>query len=216
MLKEFLAGLAKSKGKIAFIQSLDKSSKILDVGCGNNSPYSTKKICTNCHYTGLDVADYNQTKPNLADDYIIAAPHEFTEAIKSFGPIFDAIIVAHNLEHCNDRWGTLTALTTALKPGGRIYISFPSKKSLHLPSRGGTLNYYDDKTHKEDPPDFEQVISTLEKNGMQLLFTAEEYKPFLMWLFGLLTEPYSRLINYNCKGTWAYHGFETVIWAEKI
>ncbi|MEM3334256.1 MAG: methyltransferase domain-containing protein [Thermoplasmata archaeon] len=41
---------------------------------------------------------------------------------------YDAVISAHNLEHCNDRYGTLEAMLKVIKVGGKLYLSFPSKK----------------------------------------------------------------------------------------
>ena len=53
-----------------------------------------------------------------------------------------------------------------VKRGGSLYLSFPSAKSLSFPSRIGTLNYYDDITHNNEPPDLENIIEILKKNGL--------------------------------------------------
>ncbi len=79
---------------------------------------------------------------------------------------------------------------------------------------GGTLNFYDDSTHREVPR-FNEVIECLNNNGMELLFSRREYKPLFYVILGLLNEPRSRWKNHTMKGTWALYGFETVIWAKK-
>ena len=60
--------ILRPNGKDAFLMSLPRAAEILDVGCGNNSPFRTKKILPKCIYTGIDIGDYNQSKPNLADE----------------------------------------------------------------------------------------------------------------------------------------------------
>ena len=76
---------------------------ILDVGCGNNSPFHTKTVLPNCNYYGIDICDHNQTKPLLADLYIITTPDNFSFEISKYSNHFDAVISNHNLEHCDDR-----------------------------------------------------------------------------------------------------------------
>jgi hypothetical protein len=49
------------KYKPDFILQLPRGAKVLDVGCGNNSAQSTKKLRPDIYYVGLDVGDYNQT-----------------------------------------------------------------------------------------------------------------------------------------------------------
>lgn len=201
--------------KSAFLKSLEKTSRILDVGCGNNSPYHTKQILPDCHYVGLDIGDYNQSKPNLADEYIVTSPGEFCGRINAFKDSFDALVCSHNLEHCDDREGTLRAMAQALKSGGRIYISFPCSQSVGFPSRGGCLNYYDDATHQYAPPDFADVIAALHAEGLRVLYANTRYQSPLEWIVGLRNEAESVAAFETRTGTWSLWGFETIIWAEK-
>jgi SAM-dependent methyltransferase len=126
---------------------------LLDVGCGNNAPYITKTLFPLFHYTGIDVADYNQSSPNLADQYIVTTPEQFHENIVKLGK-FDCVVSSHNLEHVDEREKTLVAMISAVKNGGYIFLAFPTEASVHFPSRKKTLNYFDDPTHKESPPIF--------------------------------------------------------------
>ena len=211
----FLRKSLRRYGKFSFISRLKLDASILDVGCGNDSPYWTKQILPNCFYTGIDIADYGQAKPNLSDNYIVTTPEKFASDIATNKNCFDAVISAHNLEHCDDREKTLQAIMGSLKKNGLLYLAFPSESSVNYPSRGGCLCYYDDPTHKGMPPDFDSIIEVLHQNGFEIIFLSKCYKPLFLWIVGLLLEPYSRLKKYNSKGTWAYYGFEAIIWARK-
>jgi SAM-dependent methyltransferase len=145
----------------------------------------------------------------------LASPDEFAGKIATFNEEFDAIISSHNIEHCNERIVVFLNMIKALKPGGRIYLSFPCEDSVHFPRRAGTLNYYDDDTHNDLPPDFTEFLKILHDNNFTILFEVKKYKPFLMWLIGIILEPYSRYRNKTFSYTWAYYGFESIIWAVK-
>ena len=203
-------------GFFNFLKTINTKGLYLDVGCGNNSPLIIKSMFPDIYYVGIDVGDYNQTKSNPADEYIITDPDEFSDTIEKIDKKFDTVISSHNLEHCNDRTKTLAALIKALKPDGYLYLSFPAGKSILFPGpRIGCLNYYDDYTHKEKPPDFYKTIGQLKENGMEILFSSKSYKPSLMYIIGALTEWESKRDKEIKMGTWAYWGFETIIWAKK-
>lgn len=214
-IRDFIIRYIRPNGKIAFLFSLPSDASILDVGCGNNSPYRVKRIVPNSNYTGIDVGDYNQTKPNKADNYIITTAEDFTGEISKFSENFDAVISSHNIEHCNEREKTLEAMLNALKPGGRIFLSFPCEQSVSLPKRGGTLNYFDDPTHKFDPPDFNALVARLKEFGFEVTYSNQNYKPTLLRFVGFVIEPISKLRNRNMIGTWEYYGFESIIIGRK-
>jgi len=212
----FIKILLRSKGKTRFLMSLPREASILDVGCGNNSPFIIKKILPTCSYTGIDVGDYNQTQPIIADDYIVTSPMNFAKTIFDLPKKYDAVISSHNLEHCDDRDATLSAMLSALKIGGKIYLSFPCEQSVFFPSRNGTLNYYDDPTHKLIPPAIEDIFRIMKKNRLKINYSIVNYKPKILWFFGFLNEPFSKMLNKNLLGTWEYYGFESIIVATKI
>lgn len=206
----------RPKGKFSFLSLLPKNPTILDVGCGNSSPYKIKNFLKNCTYFGVDIQDYNQVKPIIADTYIIVNPIDFANKLYELPVIFDAVISSHNIEHCNNPSSTLLAMMHVLKFGGLIYISFPSAKSIAFPSRSGTLNYFDDGTHKSNPPDFDSIIKTLQNNGFEIMFSARNYQPLFLYILGFLLEPLSHFRGKIMRGTWEYYGFESIIWAKKI
>jgi len=205
----------RRKGLYSFLGVLKRDSSLLDVGCGNDSSYNIKTSFPGFDYTGIDIGDYNQTKPLLADHYLLATAETFAEEISQFNDYFDAVISSHNLEHCDQREKTLRAMLEAVKVGGRLYLSFPCEASVNFPSRKITLNYYDDKTHKENPPSFEKVIKILDENNFSIEYGVRKYRPTALWLIGMIQEPLSRILRKNLQGTWAYYGFETIIWARK-
>jgi SAM-dependent methyltransferase len=213
--KYYAKALLRPRYREGFLLTLPRNAKILDVGCGNNSPWLTKKILPGCEYTGVDVGDYNQAKPNLADRYVLTTAAEFPAAIAGLGPRFDAVISSHNIEHCDDRAATLQAMVSVLKPGGRLYLAFPSEASVHFPRRTGTLNYYDDPTHTTVPPALGDLRRNLQSDGLRILFSAEQYRPPAMWLLGWMRERSSAREDRVVAGTWAYHGFESILWAQR-
>lgn len=187
----------------------------MDVGCGNDSPFIVKQILPNCKYTGIDICDFNQTKPNLADHYVVTNAGNFAEEISKFSNSFHAVISSHNIEHCDDRDGTFRAILSTLKIDGKIYISFPCEDSANFPHRRGTLNYYDKAEHKGVPPNFNQFIEELRASNFEIIFSDRRYKPPILWLAGFVVEPFSRYRKKVLRGTREYYGFESIIWARR-
>ena len=107
-------------------------------------------------------------------------------------------------------------MMSVLKVGGKIYLSFPCEQSVFFPKRDGTLNYYDDSTHKLTPPSFEKVGALMKKNEFEIIYSTRNYKPRILWFLGLLNEPISRYKGRNLVGTWEFHGFESIFIAKKI
>lgn len=219
MMEEWLKCHIRTKwGERSFCHELKgRSAKILDVGCGNGSPRRVKMVVPDCYYVGIDVADYNNTNATLAyaDEYLLFEPERFAEGIAGLNLKFDAVLSKHNIEHCNHPKETLAAMCGRLKKGGRLYLAFPSEASADFPSRKGTLNFYDDPTHRWLPK-YDDVIQQLKANSMEIVFASKQYKPPVFHILGGAMEPISRWKKKALIGiTWAYWGFETVIWAEK-
>lgn len=216
-VKALLVPLVKRRTKLSFIQRLAKKTRLLDVGCGNDSPFRIKLQRPDVYYVGLDIDDYHQSSDvhNWADEYILVSPGAFPAKIASFPDAFDAVICAHNLEHCDDPDAVLSAILKALRKGGRLYLSFPSEKSVSLPKRA-PLNFYDDPTHKS-PPNFDKTIRAICDAGLRIDFARRQYRPPVPFLLGLFLEPFSYLTKRNIPlgATWALWGFETVIWASR-
>ena len=129
---------------------VDKPLRILDIGCGNHSATRTKRWLPKSRYYGLDIQNYNN------DDADFDAMEQFYRVdlsgdLSQLGLVpdnsFDAIVMAHVIEHLPNGLEVVSVLTKKLCHGGRIYIEFPGQRSLGLPSVRGTLNFCDDPTH---------------------------------------------------------------------
>jgi SAM-dependent methyltransferase len=217
-LKYLVNAFLRPNGKYYFLRTLKNNSKILDVGCGNSSVARVKSLLPKCDYTGIDVGDYNQTdySKNLMDSYLIFEPNKFSSGIRALGQnTFDVVISSHNIEHCDDPYTTLLEMLYVLKPGGSIYLSFPCSKSINFPSRYGTLNYFDDDTHKANPPDFDLISNKLSAAGFEITFATRQYKPFLLFFIGFILEFFSNKQKKVFIGTWEFYGFESIIHAKK-
>jgi len=215
--KLFIHKLLRPKGKVSFIEKLPKNAKILDVGCGNASPYHTKRQRPDLVYYGIDISNYNQQEPErYADRYIITPPENFAVAIEEMEGTFDAVISAHNLEHCDDPARVCSAMMKSLKFGGSLYLAFPCEKSISFPKREGTLNFYDDPSHNYLPK-YDHIIYSILANGGCIDFSADRYRPVFGFLAGLILEPFGAILKRNMPyaSTWALYGFETIIWATR-
>lgn len=193
-----------------------KNITLLDVGCGNSSVCGIKRVCPNVNYIGLDVGDYNQVPGaiKMMDKYIVVSPEEFASEIGKLENQVDIVISKHNLEHCNQPEMTLVNMLKALKNNGKIYLAFPSEKSVDFPSRKGTLNFYDDPTHVYLPR-YDEVLSILEKNGVKIRYAKRQYRPLVLRLVGRLNVNKCQKSEKVFPGIWEYYGFETIIWGEK-
>jgi SAM-dependent methyltransferase len=209
--------LLRPRGKVSFISMVKPAGRVLDVGCGNDSPLLFKRMRPDLHYTGLDIEDYNQSIPpsSIADRYITTTPERFAEEIRRLRGQFDAILSSHNVEHCNEPEAVLDAMVSALAADGMLFLSFPCAASVHFPSRPrGCLNFYDDPTHGT-PPDFQRICSFLGTRNMRIQYAAVRYRPPVPAALGLILEPLAALQKrvMPAGSTWALYGFESIIWA---
>lgn len=147
------------------------------------------------------------------DDYIITTPEKFADNLLLLGT-FDAITISHTLEHCFDWQAVVTNVSECLVPGGKLFLSFPSSSSLNFPSRKGTLNFRDDPTHV-DVIKLVDCEKTLKDCKLKITVKHQNYRPLFWWIYGAINEFKSKKQKRVLKGTWAYWGFETVMWAKK-
>ena len=199
-----------------FLRDCPHGARLLDVGCGNNSPRSCKAVRPDIYYVGIDIGDYNQSdEPALfADQYIIESPNSFSQRIDTMAAQFDAVISAHNIEHCDDPTRTLSAMLGALRARGRLFMSFPCEASVRFPHRDGSLNFHDDATHKVVPK-FNELVSAISAGGYRIDVAIRRHRPLAGAIRGLLNEPRSRREKRILPGTWALYGFESIIWASR-
>jgi SAM-dependent methyltransferase len=216
LLKSIVKRHLYKRDKISFLSSLCNEEILLDVGCGNASPKTVKDIKPNIYYVGIDVGDYNQNQDsvNFADEYNLIPSEDFAASIERYASFFTVVISSHNLEHCDEPERVIRAISKALKPNGRLFLSFPSEDSTKFPSRDGTLNFYDDPTH-QNLPVYHDVIRILEEEGIVIEYKTKNFRPLFGIIIGVIMEPLSKLKNKVCVGTWSLYGFESVIWGKK-
>lgn len=202
--------------KIAFLVSIARNGRLFDVGCGNDSPQIAKLVRPDLFYTGLDVANYEQSDgaAHYADCYLIVSPEDFASEIEKRPDSFDAVISNHNLEHCLEPERVLVSMLRCVRKNGLVYFAFPCAESVHFPSRQGTLNFYDDTTHVY-VPDYEKVIRLFREYDFEILFARRRYRPWRRFLIGVVCEPISAFKRKVMRGTWELYGFESVLWARK-
>jgi SAM-dependent methyltransferase len=201
--------LLKSFGRSKF--------SLLDVGAGNHSASKTKKLFPNCEYSGIDLTrNFNNDESDFA---VMHAFYEMDLTLLQFDIItnnyFDFIRMTHIIEHLYNGDKVIEKLLDKLKPGGYIYIEYPGKKSINLPSMQGTLNFYDDPTHVRVYLVAE--ISQLLKNAGCIILSSGTRRN---WLF-LLATPF-RVIGRLCQGKkprgdmfWDLLGFAEFVYARK-
>jgi len=194
--------------------------RILDIGCGNNSPSITKHWFPRCHYSGADIQQYN----NNADDL---------KAMDKFYPVgvdgsgysdipdssFDLIILHHVIEHMAAPTPILVEICSKLKPGGCIWIAFPSVRSLAFPSAvEGTLQFCDDDSHVY-VPGVREVSNVLLANGVKILH-AGRTRDRARTLVGVVMLPWALLKwlvtgRLVARGLWYVLGFEDHVFGQR-
>jgi len=127
----------------------DRAFAFLDVGCGYHSPRRTKRYFPRCEYYGIDrdIVELDSTDMEAMETfYQIDLDRESLDTV----PVnfFDVVVMSHVIEHLRNGLRVLDALATKLKPGGHIYLEFPSAASLATPrGQRGCLHFSDDATH---------------------------------------------------------------------
>lgn len=158
--------------------------RILDVGCGNHGPKTTRRYLPDAVYHGLDHGRWNR---DTEDDRCMDAFYEVD--LNQPGALdgvpaasYDVVFCSHVLEHLASPYSVARALVTKLVPGGILYVETPSERSLRLPRAHdgwgivrGCLNFYDDDTHRSWV-DLRRVAGDLAAEG------CEVHGPHLRWL----------------------------------
>lgn len=187
--------------------------RILDVGCGNNSPSTTKHWFPGCHYSGADIERYNNSDADIAaidTFYLLRIDGSGYAEIPNHS--YDLILLHHVIEHMPDAAPILAQLCSKLKPGGYIWIAFPSVRTLSLPPAAKwPLQFCDDSTHVHVPC-IREVSNVLLTNGTKILHAGRS-RDFIRELIGAAMLPIAMLQKlftggFSAKGLWYIVGFE--------
>ena len=197
------------------------SPRILDIGCGNGSPSVTKRWFPGCHYSGADIQRYRLSDADVAamdDFYLLGADGSGYDAIPDAS--YDFVILNHVVEHMPAPAPIVAALCRKLKPGGYIWIAFPSERSLKLPhSVDETLNFYDDPTHVYMPK-VSEITAILLANDVNVLHAGRSREGFFTALadwFKLAKRKVKKLFTgkFSGRGMWYVLGFEDHVFGQR-
>ncbi len=191
--------------------------RLLDIGAGNHSASKAKIVFPNCEYHGVDMEkEYNNSEQDFK---LMHAFYEMDLTKLNFAAIsdnyFDAIQIAHVVEHLYNGDEVIKGLLPKLKSGGYIYLEYPGEKSTRLPSMYGTLNFKDDSTHVR-VYSVKELSALLEANGCKVLKAGIRRNGWFM-----LAMPF-RMIKTWVSGKklpgnifWDVLGFAEFVWARK-
>lgn len=153
------------------------------------------------------------------DEYFpLGADGSGYDAIPAAG--YDLIVLNHVIEHMPDPKPVVAALCTKLRPGGYIWIAFPSLRSLSLPhSVDETLNFSDDPTHIY-VPEVREIANILLTNDVKVLHAGRSREGFwttLSDLFKFAKRLIKKLFTgkFSGRGMWYLLGFEDHIFGQR-
>ena len=192
---------------------------LLDIGTFGDSPRMAKRWLPNCRYFGLDITDQHLTADEMAQMEQLFLTDLESDSLGSIPDnFFDAIVMSHVLEHLKGGLPALTRLSRKLRPGGLIYIEFPSVRSLNLPEARHTLNFSDDATHIR-VYDIRDVANTLMDNGLRIIRAGRrrEWLRIVLCVFSLPLQLliYLREGRLHGIGMWDLLGFADFVYARK-
>ncbi len=195
--------------------------RILDIGCGNGSPTVTKRWFPACHYAGADIQRYKLSDADMAamDEFFpLCENGSGYDAIPDAS--YDFVILNHVVEHMRDPAPVVATLCAKLKPGGYIWIAFPSLRSLSLPhSVDETLRFSDDPTHVY-VPDVREMANILLAHGVAVLHAGRSREGFFTRLgdvFKLGKRTVKRVFTgkFSGRGMWYVLGFEDHVFGQR-
>ncbi len=206
--------------KFSFLKGVfgNNPFRLLDIGAGNHSATKAKTVFPNCEYHGVDMErGYNNSE---ADFNQMHAFYEMDLTKLNFSAIpdnyFDAIQIAHVIEHLYNGDEVIRGLLPKLKSGGYIYLEYPGEKSTRLPSMPGSLNFKDDPTHVR-VYSVKELKALLESNSCTVLKGGLRRNPWFMMAMPFRVIK-TWVIGKKLQGNifWDVMGFAEFVWAKKL
>jgi SAM-dependent methyltransferase len=157
------------------LKDLPHGSLVLDAGCGGGSfDYG---LFPHLRIVGLDIRSKNWNPDAYSHaGFVISDLISFP--LK--GSIFDFVVCQYVLEHIDDFPATVENLASAVKPGGKIYLSFPNSASFDdrfyrfagVFAKYGMLKLRKKLEHVQRL-DFQKVVREFYRRGFRLISFAE-------------------------------------------
>lgn len=200
---------------------LPPTPRILDIGCANNSPRVTKRWFPGCHYAGADIRAYDESEAGASGMdafFLLGVDGGGYDAIPDGS--YDLVILNHVVEHMANPGPVLATLCGKLKPGGYMWIAFPSVRSLGLPSSfDETLQFCDDATHVY-VPDLREIANVLLANGVKVLHAGRSREGWFTRVADVLKLG-KRMVKwavtgrFSGRGMWYVMGFEDHVFGRR-
>jgi SAM-dependent methyltransferase len=171
-----------------FVKTLPAAASVLDVGAGDGSlqvyrtwpppprpdltmfAFAIERGGMFDRYDGYELGTWPAVKPDFG------------------GRQFDAVFAANFIEHIDQPIEFIRWAVNRLTPRGRIFLEWPRPESLTLPTAPElhvvgldvmTGNYFDDATHRHEPPSAQAVHAELTAAGLRIEATGITRVPFL-------------------------------------
>jgi SAM-dependent methyltransferase len=162
--------------RTAFLKTLRADAVVADIGAGDGSLSVFRKWPEPAR-NDLRLHAYSIEKGRLFDDFDSFEISDWNAAPPRFGNTrFDAVVCAHFIEHVQEPTSFVRWAVDSVRPGGRIYLEWPSPHSLDLPplhamkAAGMPLvisRFDDDATHRA-LPDRAAMIAAFEAHGFRI------------------------------------------------
>lgn len=191
---------------------LTPGTRLLDVGCGDFAPYSTFKYYPSVIFSGID---WHNIAGRKDMEHFFQCDLEKTDLAEVPNNYYDVINLSHIIEHVSDGGKLLSILVSKLKSGGIIYVETPTERTLKFPPMYGTLNFYDDPTHKKVYT-LSEIEDILKRNGCIILESRVRRslkRIILMPLYTIST--WLRDKKINATVLWDIKGFAHYVIAQK-
>ena len=191
----------------------------LDIGCGNHSPVRTKKWFPGCAYYGVDLDEHKNDEKDFSQfvQFFKIDLRRETEKLADIPDnYFDVIMMSHIVEHLDNGLDVIGILLGKQRERGKIYIEFPSVRSLSLPNMHGTLNFCDDPTHIR-VYGIAEVANLLMAANYRIIRAGRRRD-----MVRVLASPFGLLYHFLRRGRlvggalWDIAGFADYVYAEKL
>lgn len=119
---------------------------ILDIGVANSSYAEAKLVYQSNTYVGIDI---HEPSVNFGpSDFFYKANLDECANLDFLGnKLFDLIIFNHVIEHLHNGEFVFKLLCAKLKPGGYLYVEFPSIRTAENRKSKFNYHFHDDSSH---------------------------------------------------------------------